>query len=66
MRKAMKTPSFWITFIIYCALYFTFLVAGANGLVAFIGAFASVIVGAYVRLFLSRKQKEATGNKGGK
>lgn len=53
----MKTPSFWITFIIYCALYFTFLAAGANGLVAFIGAFTSVILGAFIKQFLSRKQK---------
>ncbi|MGM0817421.1 MAG: hypothetical protein ACQEUO_18290 [Bacillota bacterium] len=65
MRNAMRTPSFWITFFIYCALYFAFLAAGANGLVAFIGAFTSVIVGAYVRL-LTRKQKEAKGNKGNK
>lgn len=63
MRNAMKAPSFWITFFIYCALYFAFLAAGANGLVAFIGALTSVIVGAYVRLFLLRMQKEAKGDK---
>lgn len=58
MRNAMKTPSFWITFFIYCALYFAFLAAsGGNSFVAFIGAFTSVIVGIYVRNYFVKRTK---------
>lgn len=58
MRNAMKTPSFWITFFIYCALYFAFLAAGANGFVALIGAVSSIILGVIIKQFFSRKQKQ--------
>ncbi|MEC0473664.1 hypothetical protein P8815_18155 [Bacillus altitudinis] len=59
MRNAMKTPSFWITFFIYCALYFAFLVAsGGNSFVAVIGAVSSIILIVIIKQFFSRKQKQ--------